>query len=233
MFEYDKKLLRTAAIIAAGGSSSRMGFDKLTALLGGEPVICRTISAFEKSDIIDEIVVVCPQSRIEAFRCILEQSGSKKLKAIVCGGDTRQKSVFAGVSAVSENTDILCIHDGARPLVSSRVILDSVSACARFGAATAAVSVKDTIKQAESGVITKTIPRETLYQIQTPQVFNKWLYLKAYKSAREEYTDDCQLLESIGQRVMISEGDYKNIKLTTAEDMIIAEAFLHKEEEVL
>lgn len=230
MLKYDKKTFRVAAIIAAGGSSQRMGFDKLTALVCGEPVIVKTISAFESSDIIDEIVIVCPNERIELFESIVKLNNFTKLKAIVGGGKTRQKSVFAGVNAVSEDIDILCIHDGARPLVSSRVIADSVAVCAENGAATAAVKVKDTIKQAENGVIQKTIPRDTLYQIQTPQVFKKELYLKAYNNAKEDYSDDCQLLESIGQRVIISEGDYKNIKLTTAEDMILAEAFWNQKE---
>lgn len=230
MFEFDKKMLRTAAIIAAGGSSRRMGFDKLTAEIGGEAVIAKTVRAFESSEIIDEIVIVCPNDRIELFETLVKQNDFTKLKAIVAGGETRQKSVFNGVNAVSKDIDILCIHDGARPLVSQRVIADSVFTCAEYGAATAAVKVKDTIKQAENSIIEKTIPRDSLYQIQTPQVFKKELYLKAYHNAKEDYSDDCQLLESIGQRVAISEGDYKNIKLTTSEDMIIAKAFLECEE---
>ncbi|MBP1557204.1 MAG: 2-C-methyl-D-erythritol 4-phosphate cytidylyltransferase [Oscillospiraceae bacterium] len=230
MFEFDKKTLRVAAIIAAGGSSRRMGFDKLTAEICGETVIAKTVRAFEVSEIIDEIVIVCPNDRIELFKSLVKQKNFTKLKAIVAGGETRQKSVFNGANAVSSDIDILCIHDGARPLVSQRVIADSVAACAEFGAATAAVKVKDTIKQAENSIIEKTIPRDSLYQIQTPQVFSRELYLKAYHNAKEDYSDDCQLLESIGQRVAISEGDYKNIKLTTAEDMIIAKAFLECEE---
>ena len=230
MFQFDKKTLRVAAIIAAGGSSRRMGFDKLTAEIGGETVIAKTIRAFESSKIIDEIVIVCPNDRIELFKSLVKQNNFTKLKAIASGGETRQKSVFNGVNAVSKNIDILCIHDGARPLVSQRVIADSVAACAEYGAATAAVKVKDTIKQAKSCIIEKTIPRDSLYQIQTPQVFNRELYLKAYHNAKEDYSDDCQLLESIGQKVAISEGDYKNIKLTTAEDMIIAKAFFKYEE---
>lgn len=230
MFEFDKKMLRTAAIIAAGGSSRRMGFDKLTAEIGREAVIAKTVRAFEASEIIDEIVVVCPNDRIALFETLVKQNNFTKLRAIVAGGETRQKSVFNGVNAVSKDIDILCIHDGARPFVSQRVIADSVFTCAEYGAATAAVKVKDTIKQAENSIIEKTIPRDSLYQIQTPQVFKKELYLKAYHNAKEDYSDDCQLLESIGQRVAISEGDYKNIKLTTSEDMIIAKAFLECEE---
>ncbi|MBP1577623.1 MAG: 2-C-methyl-D-erythritol 4-phosphate cytidylyltransferase [Oscillospiraceae bacterium] len=230
MFEFDKKTLRVAAIIAAGGSSRRMGFDKLTAEICGETVIAKTVRAFEVSEIIDEIVIVCPNDRIKLFESLVKRNDFTKLKAIVAGGETRQKSVSNGANAVSSDIDILCIHDGARPLVSQRVIADSVAACAEFGAATAAVKVKDTIKQAENSIIEKTIPRDSLYQIQTPQVFSRELYLKAYHNAKEDYSDDCQLLESIGQRVAISEGDYKNIKLTTAEDMIIAKAFLECEE---
>ncbi len=231
MVEYDKKAMRAAAVIAAGGSSRRMGFDKLTALLDGEAVICKTVRAFEQCELIDEIVVVSPAEKTELFQSLLAEKGFKKLKGIVSGGETRQKSVFAGVNAVSSKTDILCIHDGARPLVSADVIAASLLCCAEFGAATAAVSVKDTVKQAENSVITRTIPRETLYLIQTPQVFKRELYLKAYSAADKEYSDDCQLLESIGCRVKITAGDYKNIKLTTAEDMIIAEAFLKNREE--
>lgn len=203
-----------------------MGFDKLTAQLNGEAVICKTVRAFEECELIDEIVVVAPAEKTALFSQLLAEKGFKKLKKIVAGGETRQKSVFAGASTASKSTDILCIHDGARPLVSAKVIADALMRCAEYGAATAAVAVKDTIKQAENGIIEKTIPRQCLYQIQTPQTFLRELYLKAFSAAQEEYSDDCQLLESIGQRVMISQGDYKNIKLTTAEDMTVAKALL-------
>lgn len=230
MIKNSGKSLRVSAVIAAGGASRRMGFDKLMALLNGEPVIVSTVRAFEICEMIDEIVVVCPCERVEDFKGVLEKQGFKKLKNIVSGGAARQQSVFSGVAATSDDTDIVCIHDGARPLVSQAVIADSISASLKSGAATAAVAVKDTIKRARENIIAETLPRDELFQIQTPQVFSKKLYQKAYVAAEKEYSDDCQLFEKIGIEVALAKGDYKNIKLTTAEDFIVAEAFCAKGE---
>ena len=222
---------KTAAIIAAGGSSSRMGFDKLMAEIAGEKVLFKTISAFEKCDDIDEIIIVTRTALIGELKAELKTQSFKKLKTIVSGGETRQKSVYNGVLACSDDVRLLCIHDGARPLVTDEVIKNALKAAIEYGAATAAVAVKDTIKRGENKIITETLPRENLYQIQTPQVFDKQLYLSAYKAAKSDYSDDCQLIEAMGGKVALSMGDYHNIKLTTNEDFAVAEIFLRQMED--
>ena len=220
-----------SAVIAAGGSSSRMGFDKLSADLCGLPVLIHTINAFERCGLIDEIVVVTREAHIPALLADVKYRGFKKLRSIVKGGATRQQSVYAGVCACSTGAQYICIHDGARPLVTDAVIDAAVNAAVRHGAATAAVPAKDTIKRRSGGFVAEMLPRETLVQIQTPQVFRKELYLRAFAQSGQEYSDDCQLIESLGVAVALSEGDYQNIKLTTEEDFILAEAFLMQREE--
>lgn len=219
-----------SAVVAAGGSSSRMGFDKLTADLCGLPVLIHTINAFERCGLIDEIVVVTREEHIPALLADVKYQGFKKLRSIVKGGATRQQSVHAGVCACSADAQYVCIHDGARPLVSGTVIEAAVNAAVRHGAATAAVPVKDTIKRRCGDFVAETLPREALVQIQTPQVFQKELYLHAFAQSGQEYSDDCQLIESLGVAVSLSPGDYQNIKLTTEEDFILAEAFLMQRE---
>lgn len=221
---------KIATVIAAGGSSRRMGFDKLTAELCGLPVLIHTINAFEDCGLIDEIVVVTREEYIPALLSDVKYQGFKKLRSIVKGGATRQQSVYAGVCACSADTQYVCIHDGARPLVTQEVIAAAVDAAIRYGAATAAVPAKDTIKRRSGDFVAETLPREALMQIQTPQVFKKELYLRAFLQSGQEYSDDCQLLESLGAPVAFSPGDYQNIKLTTEEDFILAEALLMQRE---
>ncbi|HWP51791.1 MAG TPA: 2-C-methyl-D-erythritol 4-phosphate cytidylyltransferase [Clostridia bacterium] len=221
---------KISAVIAAGGASSRMGFDKLTAELRGLPVLIHTINAFESCGLIDEIVVVTREEHIPALLADVKYQGFKKLRSIVKGGATRQQSVNAGVCACSADAQYVCIHDGARPLVTDEVITAAVDAAKKHGAATAAVPVKDTIKRRSGDFVAETLPREVLMQIQTPQVFGKQLYLRAFAQGGQEYSDDCQLVESLGAPVAFSQGDYKNIKLTTEEDFILAEAFLMQRE---
>jgi len=231
MLFFEQKQYKICAIIAAGGSSSRMGFDKLMTELDGQKVIVRSVMAFEQNELIDEIVVVTRREILNSLEIMLKKAEFTKLRSIVAGGDSRQRSVFNGVTASSDNIDIVCIHDGARPLVDDKVIVDSIIACARYGAATAAVKVKDTIKKGENGLITETVDRETLYRIQTPQTFSKKLYLKAYSEADKQYSDDCQLIEAVGSKVALSQGSYSNIKLTTEEDFAIAEVLLKRMED--
>lgn len=218
-----------AAVIAAAGRSARMGFDKLMAELGGIPVLMRTIEAFERCEAVSEIVIVTREANLSLVRSMVREGGYRKVREVVRGGETRQQSVYAGVMAVSPQASLLCIHDGARPLVSSRVITAAIQAAAGCGAATASLPVKDTIKRCRDGFSAGTVPREELMRIQTPQVFERSLYLRAYEAAREEYTDDCQLIEAIGAPVAFSRGDEWNIKLTTEEDLLLAEAMLQGE----
>ncbi len=225
----NRTLPAAAAVIAAAGRSSRMGFDKLMAELGGIPVLMRTIEAFERCEAIDEIIIVTREENLSVVHSMVREGNYRKVREVVRGGATRQQSVYAGACAVSPKISLLCVHDGARPLVSGRVITAAIAAAAEHGAATAALPVKDTIKRCADGFVAGTLDRSELMRIQTPQVFERSLYLRAYQAAQQEYTDDCQLLEAVDASVFFSRGDEWNIKLTTEEDLLLAEAMLKGE----
>ncbi|MEF9984214.1 MAG: 2-C-methyl-D-erythritol 4-phosphate cytidylyltransferase [Oscillospiraceae bacterium] len=221
---------KVSAIIVAAGKSSRMlGIDKQLARLGGIPSVVHTLEAFERCELIDEIVLVCREENIPELNRIVNYYKIAKVRTIVSGGETRQQSVFAGIREIDSQTDYYCIHDGARPLVSQKIIMSAIEGAFKYQAAAAGVLVKDTIKIGTDGFISDTPNRDSLYAIQTPQIFSAELYNKAVKFAINEnknYTDDCQLIEAIGEKVYISTGAYYNIKLTTPDDMPVAEALL-------
>ncbi len=217
------------AVIAAAGSSSRMGGrDKLAEPLDGIPVILRTLAAVEAVPEIREIVVVTREDRVEEYRRLLGQCS--RLRAVVPGGSTRQESVRNGVRALSPDCTLAAIHDGARPLVTPEVFARCIEAARRCGAATAAVPVKDTIKLAdEAGRVLDTPDRSRLWAVQTPQIFDRERYLRAAEEAERRglsCTDDCQLFEAMGWEVQLVMGDYRNLKLTTPEDFLAAGAYL-------
>lgn len=217
------------AVIAAAGSSSRMGGrDKLAEPLDGIPVILRTLAAVESVPEIREIVVVTREDRVEEYRRLLGQCS--RLRAVVPGGSTRQESVRNGVRALSPDCTLAAIHDGARPLVTPEVFARCIEAARSCGAATAAVPVKDTIKLAdEAGRVLDTPDRSRLWAVQTPQIFDRERYLRAAEEAERRglsCTDDCQLFEAMGWEVQLVMGDYRNLKLTTPEDFLAAGAYL-------
>ncbi len=217
------------AVIAAAGSSSRMGGrDKLAEPLDGIPVILRTLAAVEAVPEIREIVVVTRKDRVEEYRRLLGQCS--RLRAVVPGGSTRQESVRNGVRALSPDCTLAAIHDGARPLVTPEVFARCIEAARSCGAATAAVPVKDTIKLAdEAGRVLDTPDRSRLWAVQTPQIFDRERYLRAAEEAERRglsCTDDCQLFEAMGWEVQLVMGDYRNLKLTTPEDFLAAGAYL-------
>lgn len=217
------------AVIAAAGSSSRMGGrDKLAEPLDGIPVILRTLAAVEAVPEIREIVVVTREDRVEEYRRLLGQCSW--LRAVVPGGSTRQESVRNGVRALSPDCTLAAIHDGARPLVTPEVFARCIEAARSCGAATAAVPVKDTIKLAdEAGRVLDTPDRSRLWAVQTPQIFDRERYLRAAEEAERRglsCTDDCQLFEAMGWEVQLVMGDYRNLKLTTPEDFLAAGAYL-------
>lgn len=217
------------AVIAAAGSSSRMGGrDKLAEPLDGVPVILRTLAAVEAVPEIREIVVVTREDRVEEYRRLLGQCS--RLRAVVPGGSTRQESVRNGVRALSPDCTLAAIHDGARPLVTPEVFARCIEAARNCGAATAAVPVKDTIKLAdEAGRVLDTPDRSRLWAVQTPQIFDRERYLRAAEEAERRglsCTDDCQLFEAMGWEVQLVMGDYRNLKLTTPEDFLAAGAYL-------
>lgn len=219
-----------AAVVVAAGSSTRMGVPKQLIPLRGIPVIGRTLLALEESKTVDEIILVTREEDMLQFYDICKAYSITKATKILKGGATRQESVARGVRVAKDDTAYFSIHDGARPLVTPAVIDRVVEAAMACGAATAAVRVKDTIKQSdENGFIIGTPDRQRLWQVQTPQVFERKLYLQALRQAEQEgadYTDDCQLVEHVGHPVMLCEADYANIKITTPEDVAYAEGIL-------
>lgn len=220
---------KVAAILAAGGSARRMGFDKLSAILDDRPVLAHTLHAFDVHPAVGYLVIVTRPDRLDWTINLCRNAGLQTPYTVVAGGDSRQDSVQQGVLACPPEIEYLCIHDAARPLVSEEVIEHAIAAAIVHGAATAAVPVKDTIKVEQNGFSIATPDRTHLMAVQTPQVFERKLYEAAYQQAATAYSDDCQLIEAMGHPVAFSLGDYRNIKLTTAEDFLLAAALLEEE----
>lgn len=196
----------------------------------GKTVIEHTLSAFEECPLINEIVVVSREKDIEKIKNTADQNCFDKVKNVVSGGKTRGESVSNGIKAACENTEFFAIHDGARPLILKKDIENVVKKAFEVKSAALGVAVKDTIKVAdENSIVVSTPDRSSLRAIQTPQVFEKALYLSALEKAEKEgkdFTDDCQLIENAGGRVCIVLGSESNIKLTTPFDVIMAESIL-------
>lgn len=216
------------AVIAAGGMAQRMqGVNKQILKIDGIPVLVRSIRALAAIPEIREMVVV---ARPELFEQLESWKQEYHLPdfCLTAGGDTRQQSVLNGVSCLSEQVEYVVIHDGARPFADRQLIDRCLQSAVEHQAATAAVLVKDTIKQAaDDGSIAATPDRSRLYLTQTPQIFHAQLYRRAAEQAQAEgldFTDDCQLMEHLGHRVWLAQGDYRNIKITTPEDIVIAQA---------
>ncbi len=214
------------AVIVAAGSSSRMGGERSKVLLelGGMPVLRWSLRALSACEDIGQLVVVCRPEDLPAMEQAAE--GLPLPVTFVEGGKDRQESVRRGVEALGPQWEYLLIHDGARPLVTPELAHRVCADALEHGAATAAVRSKDTCKLGEV-FVEETPPREKLFVIQTPQAFQKELYLYALSRAEEQgksYTDDCQLIEAAGGRVKLTEGDYRNIKLTTPEDLSVLRA---------
>lgn len=224
------KLKYCGAVIVAAGSASRMGgIDKVMANLGGEPMIVRTVRAFQNCDAIQEIVVVTRPDLMQSIMGLCRNFS--KVTAIVSGGKDRPESVELGLNALSAKVKLAAIQDGARPLVTDAVIDRTVRAAHSYGAAAPAIPVKDTIKTVQGGVVINTPDRSTLQAVQTPQVFDFDILRGALKKARQEktaITDDCSAVENMGFSVKIVEGDERNIKITTPMDLKIAQMLLEE-----
>lgn len=225
---FGKNRKKVGVVIVSAGNAVRMnGIDKPFIDVGGLPVIIRTMIAFEESEMVDSVVLVCREDTVSRMIDLSRQYGITKLATITVGGKTRQESVFKGVEALPSDIDYIAVHDGARPFVSVDVIERCICDAMEFTAAAAGIKAKDTIKMVgHDGFIMSTPPREYLYITQTPQIFEKSLYLRAMDKAKEEqkdFTDDCQLVENLGEKVYMTESEYVNIKLTTPEDIAIAQ----------
>lgn len=223
-----------SAIIVCGGSSSRMGgVNKLLLSLGNTNVAGKTMLIFEQCPEVRDIVIVCRESDREELESTAQKLGITKLHAFAEGGETRQQSVFNGLKKISPDTELIAIHDGARPLVKAEHIVKTARDAAVFGGAVLGVPVKDTIKIVNDGLITDTPHRPSLYITQTPQIFKRRIYFEAVDFAIEhglDFTDDCQLTEAIGIKVCMTTGDYTNIKITTPEDIKLANILLEEQQ---
>ncbi len=219
------------AVIVAAGSAHRMGgIDKVMAELAGEPVIVRTVRAFQECAAISEIIIVTRPDLIVPVMGLCAKFD--KVKAVVAGGETRQESVKLGMNALSCKVELVAIQDGARPLVSDAVIDRTVRAANTYGAAAPALPVKDTVKMVRGGVVEQTPDRAALQAVQTPQVFDFDLIRGALKQAEKDnltLTDDCSAVEHMGMSVKIVRGEERNIKVTTPLDLKIAALLLEEE----
>lgn len=224
-------LKKCGVVIVAAGSASRMGgIDKVMAPLGGEPMILRTVRAFQNCGAIQEIVIVTREDLIPPITALC--GGMDKVRAVVQGGSSRQASVKLGLSALSPDMKLAAVHDGARPLISEAVIDRTVRAAHTYGGAAPVIPVKDTIKVYEGGFIASTPDRETLRAVQTPQVFDLDLLKGALEKAEKDgasVTDDCSAVERLGLKIRLVEGEERNLKVTTPMDLKIAEMLLEEE----
>ncbi|MDP6127544.1 MAG: 2-C-methyl-D-erythritol 4-phosphate cytidylyltransferase [Dehalococcoidales bacterium] len=214
---------KTGAVIAAAGSSQRMGgVDKVFAPLGDKPVLARVVDTFQKCDSIDQIVIVLSQPSLEQGRQMAAGQEWSKVTDICSGGARRQDSVMAGLNRLKQCHWVV-IHDGARPLVSEDLIEQGLEVARGTGAAVAAVPVTDTVKLAgDDHFVQGTPPRENLWAVQTPQVFRFEIISEAYGKQNDEVTDDARLVEQLGYPVKLYMGSYRNIKITNPDDLALA-----------
>ncbi|MGN1230661.1 MAG: 2-C-methyl-D-erythritol 4-phosphate cytidylyltransferase [Anaerotignum sp.] len=225
----------SGAVIVAAGKGKRMGTEisKQFLPLGGKEILAHTVEKFEQASAIRDIILVTGADSLEDVQAMVQEYGWKKVISVVAGGKERQDSVYSGLKQLREDTEIVLIHDGVRPFVTEKIIEDSIAVAMEMGGCVAGVPAKDTIKVCNGENIAVATPdRSTLWQIQTPQTFRKDLILQAYERAAQEGaigTDDASLAEHSGYPVKVIMGSYRNIKITTKEDLLIGEAFLKEE----
>ncbi|TYR78495.1 2-C-methyl-D-erythritol 4-phosphate cytidylyltransferase [Priestia megaterium] len=222
-------------IVLAAGKGERMkaGHNKQFLTIRNVPLIIHTLRVFEEDEQCKQIILVVNEKETDYIYQLLREYPINKVKSIVTGGKERQDSVYNGLQAVKES-NVLLIHDGARPFVKHKDIHHLVQKAIQQKAAVLAVPVKDTIKKVENGSVIETVERSSLWAIQTPQAFLLSTIKEAHEKAiHDQYTgtDDASLVERLGKKVAIVEGNYDNIKLTTPEDLIYAEAILSKFEQ--
>ncbi len=219
---------RVGVVIVAGGSGSRMGakVPKQFAFLGQKPVLAHSIDMFAKTLPNVEVVVVVAEDRVEYWRNLSARFDVAKHRVVV-GGAERFYSVKAGVDALGEGVDVIAVHDGARPLCSAELVQRCVRSAVSNGSAVPVIAIADSVREVFNGSdLSKIVDRSRLRAVQTPQVFDAAILRRAYaQSYSEVFTDDASVVESLGERVWLCDGERSNIKITTAEDMIFAQAF--------
>lgn len=223
------------AIFPAAGASRRMGggVNKNFLELDGEPILIRTLKTFSRVERVNFLIVVVAAHEVETVERLLRGGEELKPWHVTVGGSERQYSIANGLKLLPNDAEVILVHDAARPLISARTIEDVIDAAEKFGGAIAAVPSKDTIKFVDAeGFVKSTPPRSELVAVQTPQGFTREILLQAYaKAAQDNFlgTDDASLVERLGVRIKIVTSSYTNIKVTTPEDILIAESFLRRE----
>jgi 2-C-methyl-D-erythritol 4-phosphate cytidylyltransferase len=223
---------RVGAVIAAGGSSRRMdGVDKIFAAVAGKPLLWHVLRVFQACDGVDQVVVVLSDASVERGLRLVEEGGFSKVTAVCAGGRRRQDSVAEGLKRL-DRCDWVLIHDGARPCLTEELVERGLKEARQTGAAIAAVPLKETVKVVDAeGRIESTPRRESLWAAQTPQVFRLDLLEEAYRKTTQEVTDDASLVEASGHKVRVYMGLYDNMKVTTPEDLALAETILRMRDE--
>jgi len=228
---------KVVAIIPAGGSGRRMRSQspKQYLLINGKPVLVHTLLKLQKISLIDDILVVVPEKDILFVRENIKKPYQlNKIRDVIAGGRERQDSVGNGLTGVGEDYDIVVIHDGVRPFVTEEVLSRVIDAALHYGAAIAGMPAKDTVKEVHSdGSISRTLDRETIWLAQTPQAFQRRIIQEAYHNAAYDGyygTDDASLVERLGIPVKMILGNYANIKITTPDDLVLAEALMERAE---
>jgi 2-C-methyl-D-erythritol 4-phosphate cytidylyltransferase len=222
--------MKVAVIIPAAGAGKRLPgkIAKQYLEIHGKPIINWTVHRFLSMDIISRGILVVPQDEVDrTWQLFSNDQNFKKKFDVIIGGNHRQDSVFNGLAQLNDTMDLVLVHDGVRPLVSREIIMESIRVANESGACIVAVPVKDTVKRVQDNHVLETIPREQVWQVQTPQTFRYEILYHAHQQARQmKYyaTDEAALLEWLGIPIAVIRGDYRNIKITTREDMIIAEA---------
>lgn len=218
------------AIIVAGGSSRRMGFDKTFAVLGGKPVVAHSIAAFEATQAVDEIIVVSREERLAELREVVARHEFAKVRHVIPGGVHRQDSVRAGLSRVAAGSRFVAVHDAARPLVGPAQIELVYEAARTHGAASLAAPITDTLKCATSDrIVSGSVDREDLYAMQTPQVFAREILTEAYEAVATQQlaiTDEVSAVENLGRQVLLVPNEAFNFKITFPADLSLAEMVL-------
>lgn len=218
------------AIIVAAGSSQRMGFDKLLALLGDKPVLVHTLDAFERTSCVRDVILVTRAERLTELEEIVRRIGFSKTIQVVAGGTHRQDSVRAGLDRLRPEASYVAVHDAARPLIMPEQIERVFALARQHGAAALAEPVTDTIKRADgNGFVSGGIAREGLYAMQTPQIFSREVLLSAYAEVaakRLSITDEVSAVEQLGERVLLVPNEEFNVKITYPRDLLLAQAVL-------
>ena len=233
-FRTNTKTPHCSAVILAAGNSTRMGKDKAVLSLGGIPVLIRSIQAFQKHELVDEIIVVTREDAVQDIADLCAAWQLSKVKKVMAGGSTRAESSLAGVTAVSSRAEYIAIHDGARPLVTQKVITDTLYAARDYHAAVPVIPSTDTLRSVSGGFVGADVDRDSVIRVQTPQIFDADLIKGALTYALKKkipLTDDSSAIRLTGFQVRTTEGDVGNIKLTTPEDLPVAEAILKDREE--